>query len=73
MNEFKDFKQKKTWLFGLTMDCPYQKSLELCAIKQLRSTVNIHQKLRDIEDLNEQQVDTLIDNHRCCSKKYMLN
>ena len=60
--------QNRTWLKGLTLECPFGKALENCPIEELR-IIPFVKCVDIINDLDEKRVCDLIEHHKECSSK----
>ncbi len=60
--------QNRTWLKGLTIECPYGKELESCPIEKLR-IIPFVKCVDMINNLDEKRVGDLIEHHKECWRK----
>ena len=56
---------KRIWIKGLTLECPLGRALDDCPLNALRH-LPVSQMNTTINNLNDEQVDTIIAIHREC-------
>jgi hypothetical protein len=61
--------ENRTWLKGLTLECPFEKALENCPIEELRK-IPFVQCVNIINRMDRDRVGNLIEHHvKCLSKR----
>jgi len=59
---------KKTWVQGLMVECPFGKALATCPAKDLR-VLPIEERFKLVRQMEESQIDEIITHHRQCLKE----
>ena len=59
---------KKVWVQGLMVDCPFGKALATCPAKDLR-ILPIEERFKLVKQMEESQIDEIIVHHRQCLKE----
>jgi hypothetical protein len=60
-----DIKQKKIWIKGLVLDCPYDVPLADCALMDIRKEP-IKTRFIKVNAMTYKQLDEIITHHRQC-------
>jgi hypothetical protein len=61
--------QNRTWLKGLTLECPFGNALANCPMEELRN-IPFVECVKKINDLDGERVGNLIEHHiKCLSKR----
>ena len=60
-----DITQKKIWVKGLLVDCPYDASLANCILKDLRKE-SMNSRLIKVNLMNDRELDGIISHHKQC-------
>jgi hypothetical protein len=60
-----DLEDKKAWVQGLLVDCPFRKSLDTCPAKDLR-LLPIKTRFRLVREMAEEQINQIIAHHQDC-------
>jgi hypothetical protein len=60
-----DITQKKIWVKGLLVDCPYNAPLEDCALNDLRNEP-MKTRLMKVNAMTHKQLDGIISHHKQC-------
>ena len=61
-------KDKRTYIKGLSLDCPFDCTLDTCPLNPLRDLPH-PQLISTIDDLPEETIDYIITHHQSCLEK----
>ena len=62
------FKNKKDWVWGLMIHCPFGKALKTCPAKDIR-VLPLEERLKVVNQMEESQIDEIIAHHKQCLKE----
>ncbi len=59
------FEEKKAWVVGLLVDCPFGRALDDCPLNEIRS-LPFSERLDWVQQMDETQLDSIIEQHKEC-------
>ncbi len=58
---------KRTWVLGLIVDCPLEKTLDTCSMKEIRR-LPLEERVELVKAMDEYQLQEIIMLHKQCLK-----
>jgi len=66
--ELLTLEQKRAWVVGLVIDCPFGRAFDTCPAKEVRK-LPIPDRIDIVKGMDENQFDQIIDHHRECLRQ----
>ena len=60
--------QKKDWVRGLLISCPFGKPLDDCPLEKFRK-IPISERIKLVDSMEEKQIDQIIVHHQKCLRQ----